>query len=157
MDGPELERLLTSLVADRQALLATVQDADEQDLQQSTRNPGWTVQHVLAHVLAADADLIAILEAASRAGTHTHVPSTGEHEREMATWMTATLRAISSELGNRSERWEQLTIALGETSFAATVGGRKSTVGDLIADWQGHDVQHKEDVQLAVSAGSSHC
>ena len=151
MNDAERQRLLTDLTADREELLAVARTVDREALDRPTRNPGWTVRHVLAHVLAADADLVSILGMASDSTGDIRVPGAGEHEREMARWMTATPESICEELRKRGDHWKRLMIAMPEASLAATagVGEGERTVGDLVSEWRGHDVQHREDVSLA--------
>jgi len=150
VNDAERERLLADLTIDREELLAVARTVDWEALERPTRNPGWTVRHVLAHVLAADADLISVLEAAGDTTGDVRVPGTGEHECEMARWMTATPESICEELRKRGIHWKRLLVAMPGASLAATacVGEGDRTVGELVSEWQGHDAQHGEDVSL---------
>ena len=95
MDEDTRKQLQAELAANREALLAIVSKVDERALSLPTRNPEWSVRDVIAHVLASDADLIALLEPAGRAGAASvEGRSYEEHEREMARWSDATPDAL---------------------------------------------------------------
>ena len=174
----EWRQLQADLAADREALLAVVSGVDEQALKWPTRNPGWTVRDVLVHVLAADADLISLVEAAGRPGTRTlRMPSLEEHQREMARWAEASPQAFAQELRERGNRWRELLAALSVSALGIPVSGNwwpqaalsdsavavpEDTSGgvralwDVVTDWRGHDShdsQHGEDVRLALAQG----
>lgn len=172
--GRGLGQLRAELVAEREALLAVMSGVDEEALTRPTRNPGWTVRDVLAHVLASDADLIALLEAAVHSGppTLTH-PSAERHQEEMARWADAPPQALVEHLRERADRWRELVAAVPGSALAIPVGGAwwppsallggQSAVpqsaggtrplADVLADWRGHDTQHAEDVRLALVEG----
>ncbi len=174
----EWRQLQADLAADREALLAVVSGVDEEALGWPTRNPGWTVRDVLAHVLASDADLISLAEAAGRPGTRTlRNPSLEGHQQEMARWAEATPQAFAQELRERGNRWRELLAALSVAALGIPVKGNwwppaalsdpavavpEDTSGgvralwDVITDWRGHDShdsQHGEDVRLALAQG----
>lgn len=152
-------RLREELTTDREALLAVVSGVEEHALTWPTRNPGWTVRDVLAHVLASDADLISLLEAAGRSSTHpVRHPSLEQHQKEMARWTDATPQMFVQQLRECSDRWRALLDGLPDPAFAipVQVGGwsdRVRAVGDVVGDWRGHDRQHAEDVRLALADG----
>ena len=170
MNEGDQGRLHAELAAEREALLAVVSGVDDEALTWPTRNPGWTVRDVLAHVLASDADLISLLEAAGRPSTGTlRIPSLEEHQREMAHWTEATPQALAREVRERGDRWQALLAVLPGSALAIPVSGNwwppsalsdspsavpESSSGarvlaDVVADWRGHDSQHAEDVRLA--------
>ena len=170
----ERGRLHAELTAEREALLTVVSGADEEALAWPTRNPGWTVRDVLAHVLASDADLISLLEAAGRPTTRTlRMPGLEEHQREMARWTEAAPQALAREVRERGDRWQALLAALSGSALAIPVSGNwwpppalsdspsavpESSSGarvlaDVVADWRGHDTQHSEDVRVALVNG----
>lgn len=167
-------RLAADLADEREALLAIAAGVAELALAWPTRNSGWTVRDVLAHVLASDADLIALLEAAVHPGPATLAhPSAEQHQGEMARWAEATPGAFVHDLRERAERWRELLVALPGSALAIPVsgawwppsalsggpsdipGGSDGTraLGDVLADWRGHDAQHAEDVRLALAQG----
>ncbi len=170
----ELGQLQADLTAEREALLAIASGVEEPALAWPTRNSGWTVRDVLAHVLASDADLIALLKAAAQSNspTLTH-PSAGQHQEEMARWADATPQAFVQHLQGRADRWRELLAALPGSALTIRVSGAwwppsalsggpsnapESTGGtralaDVLADWRGHDAQHAEDVRLALAEG----
>ncbi|MCH8815303.1 MAG: maleylpyruvate isomerase N-terminal domain-containing protein [Chloroflexi bacterium] len=174
-----LEELRAELAAEREALLAVVPEVDEPALSLPTRNAGWTVRDVLAHVLASDADLIALLEEAARSGTRDlRIPGLEKHQREMARWAEAAPRSFARKLRNRGGRWLELLTApssstltipvsgnwwpqnalSGSTSSTPEESGAVRPLADVVADWRGHDAQHAEDVRLALGANAaSHC
>jgi hypothetical protein len=177
-ESSERERgqLRAELVAERGALLAVVSGVDDEALTWPTRNPGWTVRDVLAHVLASDADLISLLKAAGRPGTRVlRMPSLDEHEREMARWADATPQMFLQHVRERGDRWRELVAALPGSASAVPVSGNwwppsalsgspsavpESSGGarplaEVVADWRGHDTQHAEDVRLALEDGRS--
>ena len=154
----EWRQLQADLAAEREALLAVVSDVDEQALTWPTRNPDWTVRDVLAHVLASDADLISLLEAAGRSSTHPlRSRSLVQHQQEMAGWTDAAPQALAEELQQRGDRWQALLAALPGSAFAIPVdahwSGGVRTLRDVVADWRGHYPQHGEDVRLALAQG----
>jgi uncharacterized protein (TIGR03083 family) len=154
----ERGQLQGELATEREALLAVVSAVEEQALTWPTRNPGWAVRDVLAHVLASDADLISLVEVAGRSSMHPlRLPGLEEHQREMARWTDATLQAFAEQLRERGDRWQELLAALPRSAFAipATVywGGGMRTLADVVADWRGHYPQHAEDVRLALADG----
>jgi Mycothiol maleylpyruvate isomerase N-terminal domain len=171
----ERRQLQSDLAVEREALLAAVSDVDESALTRPTRNPEWTVRDVLAHVLASDADLIALVEAAGSPTTVTiRMPGPKQHQREMARWSTAIPRSFSQELRARGDRWVELLGDLRSPSWALPVlgnwwpqdalsgsasetpaNGGTRPLGDVVADWRGHDAQHGEDVRLAVADGTN--
>ena len=155
MNDSERKRLLDTLAADRRALLDSVRAVDPKALRLATRNPGWTVGHVLAHVLAADADLIAFLEGACTANAHVRILGKARHELEMERWMTESPSAIVTQLRDRGRRWQRLLASLPEPSLDIGCDSGKSpgTVGETVGHWVGHDVQHREDVELALAVG----
>lgn len=150
-------QLQAELTADREALLAVVSGVDEHALARPTRNPGWTVRDVLAHVLASDTDLISLVEAAGRSSSHpVPHPSLEQHQKEMARWTDATPQMFVQQLRERSNRWRALLDGLPDPAFAIPVqiGGwsdRVRTLGDVVGDWRGHDAEHAEDVRLALA------
>lgn len=149
-------QLHAELAAEREALLAVVSGVHEEALKWPTRNPEWTVRDVLAHVLASDADLIWLLEAAGRSSTDPILlRSLEQHQQEMARWADATPQAFADELRERGDRWRALLAALPVSVFAMPVDvwWSKGTLGDIVGDWRGHDSQHGEDVRLALAAG----
>lgn len=161
MKEQERKQLQAELAADREALLAVASGVVDQDLDRDTRNPGWAVRDVLAHVLASDADLIALLEAAGgSSAAPIRINSLEQHQAEMARWIEATPQALAQELRERGNRWRKLLAALPPSAFTITVGtsgwikGAKSLL-DVISDWRGHDSQHGEDVELALVDRSS--
>jgi hypothetical protein len=171
----ERRQLGAGLAAEREALLAVVSDVDEQALARPTRNPEWTVRDVLAHVLASDADLISLVEAAGRPDTRTfRHPSLEGHQQEMARWAEATPQAFARELQQRGNRWRDLVVALPDSALGipvsgswwppATLSGSAAAIpvgtsggvralGEVVGDWRGHDSQHGEDVRLALAQG----
>jgi len=157
----ERKQLQAELVGNREALLAIASDVDEQGLARPTRNPGWTVRDVLAHVLASDADLIALLELAGDPGTDPlQVHSFEEHEREMARWMDATPQALAQELRERGDRWRELLAALPRSASEILVGASawiesERKLLDVVGDWPDHYSLHTEDVRLALADGPS--
>ncbi len=172
--GGEREQLQSELVSEREALLAVVSGVDEPALTWRTRNAGWAVRDVLAHVLASDADLIRLFEEAGRPGIGAlRMPGLKGHQREMVRWRTATPRSFAQELRERGDRWRRLLAALPGTAFSIQVSGdwwpqdamagsgaaNPETAGgvrplsDVVADWRGHDTQHGEDVRLALAEG----
>ncbi len=161
MKEQERRQLQAELAADREALLAVASGVDGQDLARHTRNPGGAVRDVRAHVLASDADLISLLEAAGNSiAEPIRINSLEQHQEEMARWMDATPQALAQELRERGDRWRKLLAASPPSAFAITVGtsgwikGAKRLL-DVIGDWRGHDSQHAEDVRLALVDGSS--
>jgi hypothetical protein len=161
VDERERKQLRTELAADREALLAVAFGVVERDLARHTRNPGWAVRDVLAHVLASDADLISLLEAAENSSADPiRISSLEQHQEEMARWIDATPQALAHELRERGDRWRKLLAALPPSAFEITVGTSGWIKGakrlfDVIGDWRGHDSQHGEDVNLALMDGSS--
>jgi hypothetical protein len=161
MNERERRQLQAELVANREALLAVASDVDERGLARPTRNPGWAVRHVLAHVLASDADLIALLEAAGDPGTDPlRHHSFEEHEREMARWMDATPEAMAEELRERGDRWRELLAALLGPATEILVGASGWIKGemkllDVVGYWPDHYSQHVEDVRLALAEDRS--
>lgn len=172
----EREQLQADLADEREALLAVVSGMGAGSLTLSTRNPDWTVRDVLAHVLASDADLIWLLEEASRSGTRTMgTPGLEGHQREMARWAGATPDAFVREVRERGNRWREVLAALPDSVLTLSVSGdwwpQDALSGsgevepeisggvrelfDVIADWRGHDAQHAEDVRLAPADGGS--
>lgn len=170
----EEEQLQSDLASEREALLAVVLGVDEQALPWPTRNPDSTVRDVLAHVLASDANLIWLLEEASRSGTRSiRMPGLKGHQREMTRWAEATPQALAQELRERGNRWRELLAVLPGSALAVPVSGDwwpedamagsgaadPETAGglrplsDVVADWRGHDAQHGEDVRLALADG----
>ena len=154
----EWRQLQADLAAEREALLAVVSGVDEQALAWPTRNPGWTVRDVLAHVLASDADLISLLEVAGSSSTHPlRTGSVEQHEQEMAGWADAAPQALAEELQQRGDRWRALLAALPGSAFTIPVdafwSGGVRTLRDVVADWRGHYPQHGEDVRLALAQG----
>jgi hypothetical protein len=161
MNEQERRQLQIELAADREALLAVASGVVGNDLDRDTRNPGWAVRDVLAHVLASDADLISLLEAASSLSADPiRINSLEQHQEEMARWMDATPQALAQEMRERGDRWRKLMAALPPSAFAITVGTsgwikRAERLLDVISDWRGHDSQHGEDVKLALVDRSS--
>jgi hypothetical protein len=168
----EGEQLQGDLADEREALLAVVSGVDQPALARPTRNPDWEVRDVLAHVLASDADLILLLEAAGRPGSRTiAMPGLEGHQREMARWAGATPQAFGRELRELGDRWRELLAALPDAALSIPVSGNwwrqdalsgpasavpESSGGvrklfDVVADWRGHDAQHAEDVRLALA------
>jgi len=152
-------RLHAELTADREALLAVVSGVDEEALTWPTRNPGWTVRDVLAHVLASDTDLVSLLEAAARPGIRTlRVRGLEEHQRDMARWAEATPQVLAQELRERGDRWLALLAALPGSAFATPAqvwwAPAARALGDVVGDWRGHDREHAEDVRLALADGA---
>ncbi|OGO49924.1 MAG: hypothetical protein A2148_07790 [Chloroflexi bacterium RBG_16_68_14] len=140
---------------------------DEQAVNWPTRNPGWAVRDVLAHVLASDADNILLLEAASRLSTTplhggSQVPaisllSDKEHGQEMARWTDATLQMFAQQLRERGDRCQALLDSLPDSAFEIPTAvhwrdGVKK-LGDVLSDWRGHYPLHTEDVRLALADG----
>jgi uncharacterized protein (TIGR03083 family) len=152
------EELQGELRAEREALLAVVSRVEERTLAWPTRNPGWAVRDVIAHVLASDADLISLVEAAGRSGTDA-VGLRGQeaHEQEMARWAEASPEALAAELRERGERWRGPLAALPDSAFAIPVQvwwqADPKALRDAVGDWRGHDTQHGEDVRLALEGG----
>jgi hypothetical protein len=156
----EREQLQKELAANREALLGVVCGADVRDLTLPTRNPDWTVRVVISHVLASDADLIALLQEAGRSETRPlPVQSLEQHEGEMARWSDATPQAMADELRDRGDRWRELLAALPDPAFAISVSAPWSDgvreLWDVVGDWRPHDAQHAEDVRLALAGGGS--
>jgi hypothetical protein len=157
----ERGQLEAELAANRQALLAVASGMDGRALSLPTRNPDWTVRDVLAHVLASDVDLIALLEAAGDPSTDPlRLHSLEEHEREMARWMDATPEALANELRALGHRWRELLASLPRSASEILVGASGWIEGerkllDVIGDWRDHDAQHAEDVRLALAKGRS--
>jgi hypothetical protein len=148
-------RFLARLVQDREALLDLVETVANEDLRLATRNPGWTIRHVLSHVLAADMDLISVLEAAPKAGTSACIPrmrSHEQHELEMEQWASHNIESLHEQLSQRAELWKGLLANLpnGSLDTPVHVGEIVGTVGDCIAAWEGHDEVHAEDIRLAL-------
>jgi hypothetical protein len=157
----ERKQLQAELATDREALLAVASGVVERDLARRTRNPGWAVRDVLAHILASDADLISLLEATDNSSADLiRINSLEQHQEEMARWIDATPQALAQGLRERGDRWRNLLAALPAPAFSITVGmsgwikGAKRLF-DVIGDWRGHDSQHAEDVRLALVDGSS--
>jgi len=160
MNEREREQLRAQLVEDRETLLATGSGFAGRKLSWPTRNPDWTVRDVLAHVLASDLDLIALLEAAGDPGADPILArSLEEHERETARWMYATPEAMAGELRERGVRWRELLDALPGPATEILVsahwieGERKLL--DVAGDWPEHYSLHAEDVRLALAEGRS--
>jgi hypothetical protein len=154
----ERRQLEAALADGREALLAVVSGVDEEALTWPTRNPDWAVRDVLAHVLASDTDLIALVEAAGSPGTG-RVQTSGveQHQKEMARWNDATAGALAEELRERGDRWQALLAALPGSAFAIPADAwwvRARKLADVVADWRGHDTQHAEDVRLALAGGT---
>lgn len=152
-------RLHVELTADREALLAVVSGVHDEALTWPTRNAEWAVRDVLAHVLASDTDLILLVEAAGRSSTdHLQLPGLEEHQREMASWIDATPQAFVEQLRERGARWRALLAALPHSAFVIPAAvywtGAPRALGDVVADWRGHDAQHAEDVRLALADGA---
>jgi hypothetical protein len=165
-------RLHAELTAEREALLAVVSGVEERSLALPTRNPGWTVRDVLAHVLASDADLILLLEAAAHpASQPLQHPGLEQHQREMSRWAEANPEMFVQQLRERADRWRELVTALPAPALAIPVrgdwwppsalsgspsaipesSGGARALADVVADWRGHDTQHAEDVRLALA------
>ncbi len=152
MNDAERQRLIRDLAASREALLAVAERVRGDHLPRPTRNPGWTMAHVLAHVLAADADLAHLLETAStEAGAE--MPDSNAHERQTARWLSAAPDALVEELRRRGARWRDLLASLPVEGLGRPVRGMQegATVGATAAEWRGHDDVHAEDVRLAIS------
>lgn len=152
----EEEQLQSDLASEREALLAVVLGVDEQALPWPTRNPDSTVRDVLAHVLASDANLIWLLEEASRSGTRSiRMPGLKGHQREMTRWAEATPQALAQELRERGNRWRELLAALPDSAFEIPVdafwGGGVRRLLDVLGDWRGHYPLHTEDVRQALA------
>lgn len=156
MNEREREQLQAELVAEREALLAVVSHIQQQALAWPSRNAGWSVRDVLAHVLASDSDLISLVEAAGRSrADFLGLRDREAHEREMARWTDATPQELAEELRQRGDRWRELLTALPGSAFAtpAVVWWMGGTLGDAVASWRGHDRQHGEDLRLALAHG----
>lgn len=152
----EREELQAELVADRETLLAIVSPVQQRDLARASRNPGWSLRDVLAHLLAVDSDLISLLEAATRSTADSlRSRSVGAYEREMAGWADASGREPAVELRQRGDRWRELLTGLPGSAFAkpAVVWWMDGRLTEVVGSWRGHDRQHGEDVRLALAHG----
>ncbi len=140
------------LAADRDALLAIVSGMDDESLALETRNPGWVVRDVLAHVVAVDTELISTLEAAVDRSSRPNERSMEEYEHEIERWVRATAGMLTQELQARGERWRGLLsqVPLSGLDEAAGVWWTKGTLRDVLASWRDHDKQHSEDVRLSL-------
>lgn len=140
------------LVADRDALLAIVSGIDDKSLALETRNPGWAVRDVLAHVVAVDTELVSTLETAVDRGSPKE-RSMQEYESEIERWVGASARTLVQELRARGERWRELLNQMPPSGLdeAAKVWWTKGTLRDVLASWRDHDEQHSEDVRLSLN------
>lgn len=145
------------LAADRDALLAIVSGIDDDSLALETRNSGWAVRDVLAHVIAVDTELIATLEAAVDHGSRPKERSMEEYESEIEGWVSATASGLVQELQARGERWRGLLskVPLSGLDEAAGVWWTKGTLREVVESWRDHDKQHAEDVRLSLEQGSA--
>ena len=135
-------QLLTELAADRRRLVSTVHTLSREDLGLPTRNPGWTVHHVLAHVLSDDADLIAYLKMSLAEPANAKPPNVAEHNAEMGICLVSGPKTLHHELETRGASWGRL--------LAKTPPSHWSNVAAFVNQWRGHDTVHNEDVRLAV-------
>ena len=145
------------LAADRDALLAIVSGIDDKSLALETRNAGWAVRDVLAHVIAVDTELIATLEAAVDEGSRVNERSMEEYESEIARWVAATASVLVQELQARGERWRGLLSKVPASGLdeAAGVWWTKGMLRDVVESWRDHDKQHAEDVRLSLEQRSA--
>jgi uncharacterized protein (TIGR03083 family) len=148
-------QLDAELATNREALLAIVEQVDDEALLLPTRNEGWSVRDVIAHVLASDADLVALVEAAGvRNVAQVEGRSRAEHEREMARWADATAGALVEALRKQGDLWCRLLDALPEGAWALPTQAwwtpAATVLGETIEDYRTHDVEHGEDVRLAL-------
>lgn len=145
------------LAADRDALLAVVSGINDDSLALETRNSGWAVRDVLAHVVAVDTELITTLEAAVDEGSRVNERSMEEYESEIARWVAATASVLVQELQARGERWRGLLgqVPLSGLDEAAGVWWTKGTLRDVVESWRDHDKQHAEDVRLSLEQRSA--
>ncbi|MEX1253748.1 MAG: maleylpyruvate isomerase N-terminal domain-containing protein [Dehalococcoidia bacterium] len=155
VDEGSRRQLEAALAANREALLAIVSQVDEGALSLPTRNAEWSVRDVIGHVLASDADLIALLEAAGQTGaTSVEGGSHEEHQLGMAGWSDATPDALVDALRERSERWRALLASLPDEAWALpsqawwTPAAR--ALAEIVDDYRTHDAEHGEDVKLAL-------
>jgi hypothetical protein len=161
MNKRKREQLQADLAAEREALLTVASDVDAKALSWPTRNSDWTVRDVLAHVLASDADLISLLEAAGRSDADPlRLHGLEQHQREMARWTDATPQALAEEMRQRGDRWRELLAALPDSASEVLVGASgwiesERKLLDVVGDWREHDTQHAEDVRLALANGPS--
>lgn len=144
--------LALELTASRDALLAVALRVGHDALARPTRNPGWAVRDVLAHLLASDANLISLLDAA-RGGSLPRA-SREEYESQMTRWAGATPETFVFQLRARAARWRSLLEVLPSSALdlpaeASWIDGT-SSVGSVLGDYQTHDAEHAEDVRLAL-------
>ena len=143
----------------REALLAIVSKVDEGALSLPTRNPEWSVRDVIAHVLASDADLIALLESAGRAGaTSVAGRSYEEHAQEIDRWSDVTPEALIGALRELSDRWRALLASLPNDAWALPAQAwwtpAARALREVIEDYRTHDAEHGEDVRQALEDAS---
>jgi hypothetical protein len=157
VDGGARFALPGDLVAEREALLTVACHLDDSMLALPTRNAGWMVRDVIAHELASDADLIALLVAGSEpAAVRIQGRSHGEHQQEMVRWAAATADELLIALKERRDEWRALLQALPHDTLtlpAETWWTPKPTaLGDVLDDYRTHDREHAEDIRLALAA-----
>lgn len=152
MNEIDRRQLLAELAADREALLEVAYGVDDAALTLPTRNAEWAVRDVLAHVLASDADLIWLFEAAADPPSTPPQVTLEQHQQEMARWSGSTRDTFVQELGERASRWRALLDELPDSALAVQTWWKEGTLGDVVADWREHDRQHAEDIRLALEA-----
>lgn len=155
MNESDRRGLLAELAADREALLEVASGVNDVALTWPTRNAEWAVRDVLAHVLASDADLIWLLEAAANPPSTPPQVTLEQHQQEMARWAISTPDRMIQELKTRAGRWRALLDSLPDSALAVEAWWKEGTLGDLVADWREHDRQHADDIRLALEAGQA--
>ena len=144
--------LADELAANREALLAVVSGMDASALSLPTRNAEWSVHDVLAHVLASDVSLMALLEGA----TEGRIPDAplDAYDEDRAAWREAGLSTMVQQLIERGERWRELFAALPDHALDGPAHAwwmdGSTTLGAILEDYRTHDGEHGEDVRLAM-------
>jgi hypothetical protein len=127
---------------------------DDVDLGRATRNAGWTVRHVLAHLLATDADLIWLLENLELDGRRAPHLTEEFDRQEMERSLETTADGALCELRRRAESWRRLLHGLHDDGLDAPVRvwWRRGhlPLRDALRDWYDHDRQHAEDIRIAI-------
>jgi hypothetical protein len=147
------DEIATVLRLERERLLAVAGEMDREALARQA-NPGWTGADVLAHVLAADADLIWLLTSVAAAGPEV----TLDEARDLAekkSWAGSDLPALLAGLRTQGER----VLALVQEASGAALDTRvrvwwrpgPTPLRDVIEDWRDHDAQHAADLRRALA------
>jgi hypothetical protein len=147
-----MSSFVEALASGRSSLLAIAERVQPADLARPTRNAGWAVADVLAHVIASDGDLISLVEFSEGAREATAHETKTQHDADMRVWRDAAVPEITDELRRRGERWRTGLEAAPPAAVPARAwwidGERPLT--EILADYLTHDAEHAEDVQLAL-------